>query len=279
MTVPEETQERVSGFDKVDAAVDRQFYLDYLDTLTSLDFAKVYKQQTFVAMNVKPGHTVLDVGCGTGDDVIQLAKLVGENGRAFGIDVSETMISEAKKRAASAGVHNASFYVSAADRIDDLEDNSVNSCRADRVFQHLARSEAALFEMIRVVKRGSGRIVIVDPDWETLTVDSDYKEITREILIYRCDFTTNPWSGRKLYAMFKRAALADVSIIPFVPWFTDYKTANSIFELETSAKVAASKGLISESDSERWISDLMDRSEKGLFFASVCGFLAAGTKP
>jgi ubiquinone/menaquinone biosynthesis C-methylase UbiE len=65
------------GFDSVDASENKKFYLDYLDTLSSLDFAKTYKQQSFAAMNAKTGDKVLDVGCGVGDDVLSLAKIVG----------------------------------------------------------------------------------------------------------------------------------------------------------------------------------------------------------
>ena len=48
---------------------------------------------------MQEGHHILDVGCGTGDDVLALARIVGETGRVVGIDNSETMIAEARQRA------------------------------------------------------------------------------------------------------------------------------------------------------------------------------------
>ncbi len=60
-------------------------------------------------MNVKAGDKVLDVEGGTGEDVLSFAKMVGEKGRAVGIDYSKVMVSEARKRAKDGGALNAKF--------------------------------------------------------------------------------------------------------------------------------------------------------------------------
>ena len=49
----------------------------------------------------KPGEHVLDIGCGCGDTALQLANLVGANGRVVGLDISEPMLAQAKTRAAA----------------------------------------------------------------------------------------------------------------------------------------------------------------------------------
>jgi cyclopropane fatty-acyl-phospholipid synthase-like methyltransferase len=46
-----------------------------------------------------PGEAVLDVGCGPGTDVFDMAELVGPNGHLVGLDASEVMIAEARRRA------------------------------------------------------------------------------------------------------------------------------------------------------------------------------------
>src|SRR5215831_19201759 len=56
---------------------------------------------TSAALNA--GDSVLDVGCGTGDDVREIARLVGTKGRVVGIDPSEAMIAESKRRAEGSG--------------------------------------------------------------------------------------------------------------------------------------------------------------------------------
>jgi ubiquinone/menaquinone biosynthesis C-methylase UbiE len=47
-----------------------------------------------------PGEAVLDVGCGPGTDPFDMAELVGPAGSLVGLDASEVMIDEARRRAA-----------------------------------------------------------------------------------------------------------------------------------------------------------------------------------
>jgi SAM-dependent methyltransferase len=59
----------------------------------------------------RPGDRVLDVGCGFGDTTQRLAELVGGEGSALGVDVSEPFIEAARREAAEAGATNVGFEV------------------------------------------------------------------------------------------------------------------------------------------------------------------------
>ena len=56
-----------------------------------------------------PGARVLDIGCGFGDTTQQLARLVGAEGEAVGVDVSRPFIETATAEAAEAGAANVRF--------------------------------------------------------------------------------------------------------------------------------------------------------------------------
>jgi len=62
---------------------------------------------------------VLDVGCGFGDCTIEIAKRLGSEGQAVGVDCATNFIAECEKSASEEGVSNARFF--AADvEADDL---------------------------------------------------------------------------------------------------------------------------------------------------------------
>jgi SAM-dependent methyltransferase len=59
----------------------------------------------------RPGDRVLDLGCGFGDTTQQLAALVGPDGEAVGVDVSEPFVAAAREEAEAAGAEKVSFAV------------------------------------------------------------------------------------------------------------------------------------------------------------------------
>jgi len=74
----------------------------WIDNRDLLD-AMFRRFETILADAVRPGDRVLDVGCGTGGTTLALARAVGPDGAATGIDISEPMIEVARRRAANEG--------------------------------------------------------------------------------------------------------------------------------------------------------------------------------
>jgi SAM-dependent methyltransferase len=58
----------------------------------------------------EPGYRVIDIGCGFGDTTQQLSALVGSNGHATGVDVSEPFVEASIDEARKAGVQNVDFF-------------------------------------------------------------------------------------------------------------------------------------------------------------------------
>ena len=57
----------------------------------------------------RPGERVLDIGCGFGDTTQRLAELVGSEGSALGVDVSDPFVETARREAEEAGSANLSY--------------------------------------------------------------------------------------------------------------------------------------------------------------------------
>src|SRR6478736_6359044 len=63
---------------------------------------------SIAAAEAEPGDHVVDIGCGTGDTLLEFARIVGRDGATLGVDISAPMLDLAKRRALAAGFTNVS---------------------------------------------------------------------------------------------------------------------------------------------------------------------------
>lgn len=223
----------------------------YLDAVNGLDNVRAYKRRSLEALRVRPGAWVLDVGCGTGEDLRELAGLVGSGGRVVGVDRSETMIAQAQERTQGLPVHC---------QVDDAEslefaDGTFDGCRADRVLQHVDDPHQALAELVRVTRRGA-RVVVCDTDWGSLLVAEANKELTRIFTEFGCDLAPNGWVGRHLPGIARTAGLTDLTIEPATWVCTHLATSDALLDLFATAKLAEDEGIVPTGAAGVWTAQL-----------------------
>jgi ubiquinone/menaquinone biosynthesis C-methylase UbiE len=266
------TPEDVTFFSSVDRTSEPGFFLRFLDEANKLPDVVASKPIILSGLSLIGGENVLDLGCGLGDDTFEIAQMVGARGRAVGVDVSENMILEARRRASARGL--AAVFEAGDAQALRFEDGAFDACRTERMLMHVPDADRAFAEMVRVIRPG-GRLSVFDFDWETQFADSPYQETTRLITRSFCDSFKNGWIGRRLPRLFKQHAMTHVSITPRTIMIT-----YPFLELLLGGHVARAQrtGVVGAAEAERWWSQLREAHQAGTFVYGFTGLIVAGAK-
>jgi ubiquinone/menaquinone biosynthesis C-methylase UbiE len=112
-------------------------------------------------LDLQPGNSVLDVGSGTGQLAVELARRVVPGGSVEGVDPAEEMVAEAAKVTKPLGLP-VRFQVGSAQRLP-VGANAVDAVTCTLAVHHIADSDRllAVQEMLRVLRPG-GQLLIAD---------------------------------------------------------------------------------------------------------------------
>ncbi len=261
-----------TGFSDLDGTGDRKALVDCLRLIDSLPYYRAVKRRSCELLELAPGLSVLDVGCGLGDDVRRMARLVAPGGRAVGLDASRGLLSKARPRGAEPGA----FVLSDARRMP-FADGSFDRCRTERTLQHLPDPAGAVREMARVLKPG-GVMLAYDNDWETFSVDSRDPETAAALRRFWRDSFRSGRVGASLGGYFRDAGLRDVRVVSATSVIRDFGLADRLYNLRETARRAAERGLIEAAAGREWVADLLARSARGRFACSLTAYTAVGRR-
>jgi len=165
----------------------------------------------YLLPHLRPGMTLLDVGCGPGTITADLAARVAP-GRVTAVELAAGALELARAEAAARGRSNVDFVVGdvhalglAADRFDVVH--------AHQVLQHVADPVAALREMRRVCRPG-GTVAVRDSDYAAFAWFPAVPELEEWLSLYRRIARSNggePDAGRRLLSWARAAGFAEVT--------------------------------------------------------------------
>jgi len=153
------------------------------------------------------GEVVLDLGSGSGIDVLLSARRVGPTGKAYGLDMTGEMLALARENQRQAGVTNVEFLKGEIENVP-LPDGSVDVIISNCVINLSANKDRVLAEAFRVLKPG-GRFAVSD-----VVVRGSVPEEVRESMLLWVGCIAGALEETDYAAKLKSAGFSEVSIRP-----------------------------------------------------------------
>ncbi len=110
--------------------------------------------------DLRPGETVLDIGCGAGFDTLIAARQVGHTGRVIAVDMTPAMLEKTAASARDLGLDNVDCRQGLAEDLP-LDSESVDVAISNGVINLCPDKMAVMREVHRILKPG-GRFQIAD---------------------------------------------------------------------------------------------------------------------
>lgn len=228
-------------------------------------------------MGIPRDGRVLEVGCGTGVVLRDLAALVGARGRIVGIDPSRRMVAAARMLCRARAEHRAiALRVGDGARLP-FAANRFDAALAITVVLHVADPLVMVREMARVTRTG-GRVGLQDQDFGTVAVMHPDRDLTDRIMrgvvgrMYE-----EPYSGRRLPALLRAAGLDEVRLLTDVYQDTELQPYTQTF-LERRAENAVRFGIVDATTVQRWLDGFTALAAKRAFVMTMNYYGAVGIK-
>ena len=271
------TQHSAAGFERVDATNHAGNLAAYLDLMAELPAVRAYRQRMVELLDPPAAGRWLDLGCGTGSETARLAT-GGLPGRIVGVDASLQMLARTRQRLRPPAGSQSCLSLGAGDALRlPFADGAFDGCRAERILQHLRDPGRAVSELARVCRYG-GRVVVSEPDWGTLAVDVEDRDLARRVLAAIAERVPCGWIGRRLAALFRAAGLEIIAVEAHALSVEGYSSADAFFGVASGALRALEADLLSAYDTARWLATLEQRERESPLVASLTGFTVSGRR-
>jgi ubiquinone/menaquinone biosynthesis C-methylase UbiE len=231
---------------------------------------------TYRAANPKLGERVLDLGCGPGYLLRDLAASVGPTGDATGVDLSDAMLTIARARCAPwpfVKLLNADVTKL------PLADRSIDLACVSQVYAYVTRLDDALAELRRVLV-SNGRAVILDTDFSGVVWESADRSRMRSVLAAYDKHVAWPDLPRILPRKLRDAGLIlqRCEAIPFVT--TRYHRNTYVHGIARFIRrFVTEQGGVPEEVAAAWLAEFDELERSGSFFFAMNRFLFVASAP
>jgi arsenite methyltransferase len=228
------------------------------------------------ALAAGPGERVLDVGCGPGFYVREVAEQVGREGSVTGVDVSEAMLGVARVRCE--GLPNVAFQQGDASSLP-LPDAGVDAAVSVQVLEYVPDPTAALRELHRVLRPG-GRVVVWDVDWSTLSWHTEDRARMERVLDAWDAHLAHPSLPRTLAPRLREAGFEDVAGEGHAFATVDGDPESyGVAAITVVEKYVAGHDEVGPETAAAWAAEQEELRERGEFFFASVQFCFSARRP
>jgi len=125
-----------------------------------MDFVYPYIDKRVKKFKILPGMTVVDYGCGPGRYATRLAKIVGEQGKVFAVDIHELAVETVDKKVEKYRLKNVAVLL-AKGYDSTLPDNIADVVCAIDMF-HIVKNHTEFLAELKRITKANGMLVIDD---------------------------------------------------------------------------------------------------------------------
>jgi SAM-dependent methyltransferase len=256
---------------------DRERLSAYLEAAAEMTPVQEALARAIALMRIGPGDRVLDIGCGTGASLPELARAVTATGMVVGLDHAAALLDKARSR-----VDNAGFGAIVRLNVGDAyalpyPDAAFDAALISRVLIHLADPDRALREARRVVKPG-GWVAAIEPDFEGMRVDHVDPRAGRLLVAGHNATIRNPGMGLELFRRMDDAGFVERTLA----WVTEFETVydpelTPYFRIGADHVVAA--GWLDRDQADAAVDYLIEAGERGRYASYSSLIVTAGRVP
>jgi demethylmenaquinone methyltransferase/2-methoxy-6-polyprenyl-1,4-benzoquinol methylase len=117
------------------------------------------RRRAVQALRLRPGGTVVDLACGTGQNFPLIEHAIGPGGRIIGVDLTDAMLAQAQRRIEHNGWSNISLVQ--ADAADYTFPPEINAILSTYALSHVPECAGVISHGAEALTRG-GRWVVLD---------------------------------------------------------------------------------------------------------------------
>lgn len=240
---------------------------DYLNQAAQM-FSPI-KLNSYEKLLANNPQSLIDIGCGPGIDTTTMATIYPDTPKIIGVDFDKEMIQQADSLAKQKECSDRTQHQHASVYELPFSDSSFDAIRAERLFMHLEEPQAALSEIARIAKP-KARLVIIETDWASMSVNNGMDELERRLSHYfASEFLNNGYSARRLPGQLAQINLQGVDIDIRSLQSNDHQLWQLLSQHMAMMEKALEHNVINAEEYQSWIENLNKSKVQNSFFSTI----------